>query len=309
MRQVEPMLRHYNVRRITPKDFMRIITVNLNGIRSAAGKGFYEWLAQQDADIVCLQELKAQEADMTGQMLAPLDYHGYFHYAEKKGYSGVGIYCRERPQHVVAGLGIAEFDAEGRYLCADFAGFSVVSVYLPSGSSGEERQEVKFKFMTAFLPHLRHMMMASSPVLGGGATRLLPQSAGFAGNVSQPHIRELRASGREVVICGDWNIAHKEIDLKNWRGNKKNSGFLPEERAWLTGLFDEAGFVDVFRRVHPELEAYTWWSNRGQAWAKDVGWRIDYQIATPGIAARAVAASIYKAQRFSDHAPLIIDYL
>ena len=275
MRQVEPMLRHYNVRRITPKDFMRIITVNLNGIRSAAGKGFYEWLAQQDADIVCLQELKAQEADMTGQMLAPLDYHGYFHYAEKKGYSGVGIYCRERPQHVVAGLGIAEFDAEGRYLCADFAGFSVVSVYLPSGSSGEERQEVKFKFMTAF----------------------------------QPHLLELRTSGREVVICGDWNIAHKEIDLKNWRGNKKNSGFLPEERAWLTGLFDEAGFVDVFRRVHPELEAYTWWSNRGQAWAKDVGWRIDYQIATPGIAARAEAASIYKAQRFSDHAPLIIDYL
>src|SRR3972149_1111020 len=269
MRQVEPMLRHYNVRRITPKDFMRIITVNLTGIRSAAGKGFYEWLAQQDADIVCLQELKAQEADMTGQMLAPLDYHGYFHYAEKKGYSGVGIYCRERPQHVVAGLGIAEFDAEGRYLCADFAGFSVVSVYLPSGSSGEERQEVKFKFMAAF----------------------------------QPHLLELRTSGREVVICGDWNIAHKEIDLKNWRGNKKNSGFLPEERAWLTGLFDEAGFVDVFRRVHPELEAYTWWSNRGQAWAKDVGWRIDYQIATPGIAARARKESIFKRRRVSDHAP------
>ena len=254
---------------------MRIVTVNLNGIRSAAGKGFYEWLAQQDADIVCLQELKAQEADMTGQMLAPHGYHGYFHYAEKKGYSGVGIYCRERPQQVVAGLGIAEFDAEGRYLCADFTDLSVVSVYLPSGSSGEERQAVKYKFMAAF----------------------------------QPHLLELRTSGREVVICGDWNIAHKEIDLKNWRGNRKNSGFLPEERAWLTGLFDEIGFVDVFRRVHPELEAYTWWSNRGQAWAKDVGWRIDYQIATPGIAARAKAASIYKAQRFSDHAPLIVDYL
>jgi len=157
----------------------------------------------------------------------------------------------------------------------DFADFSVVSLYLPSGSSGEERQAVKFKFMAAFMPHLR----------------------------------ELRASGREVVVCGDWNIAHKEIDLKNWRGNKKNSGFLPEERAWLTELFDEAGFVDVFRRVHPELEAYTWWSNRGQAWAKDVGWRIDYQIATPGIAAQACTASIYKAQRFSDHAPLIVDYL
>ncbi|MBI5429791.1 MAG: exodeoxyribonuclease III [Nitrosomonadales bacterium] len=253
---------------------MRIITLNLNGIRSAAGKGFYEWLALQDADIVCMQELKAQGADMTGQMLAPLEYLGYFHYAEKKGYSGVGIYTRHKPDAVIAGLGIAEFDAEGRYLCADFAGFSVVSLYLPSGSSGDERQAVKFKFMEAFLPHLR----------------------------------ELRASGREVVICGDWNIAHKEIDLKNWRGNKKNSGFLPEERAWLTHLFDEVGFVDVFRQVHPELEAYTWWSNRGQAWAKDVGWRIDYQIATPGIAARAQAASIYKEQRFSDHAPLIIDY-
>jgi len=253
---------------------MRIITINLNGIRSAANKGFFAWLAQQDADIVCLQELKAQAADMTQQMLAPTGYHGYFHYAEKKGYSGVGIYCREKPQQVTVGLGIAEFDAEGRYLRADFAGFSVVALYLPSGSSGEERQAVKFKFMAAFLPHLR----------------------------------ELRASGREVVICGDWNIAHQEIDLKNWRGNQKNSGFLPEERAWLTGLFDDAGFVDVFRGLHTGLAAYTWWSNRGQAWAKDVGWRIDYQIATPGIAARAQAAVIYKAQRFSDHAPLIIDY-
>lgn len=254
---------------------MRIISVNLNGIRSAASKGFYQWLALQDADVICLQELKAQAADMTAQMLAPDGYHGYFHYAEKKGYSGVGIYCREKPQQVIVGLGIAEFDAEGRYLCADFADYSVVSLYLPSGSSGEERQAVKFKFMSAFLPHLR----------------------------------ELQACGREVVVCGDWNIAHKEIDLKNWRGNRKNSGFLPEERAWLTHLFDEAGFVDVFRSVHPELEAYTWWSNRGQAWAKDVGWRIDYQISTPGIAQRAQSASVYKEQRFSDHAPLTIDYL
>ncbi len=253
---------------------MRIITVNLNGIRSAANKGFYLWLAQQKADIVCLQELKAQAADMTAQMLALEGYHGYFHYAQKKGYSGVGIYSRVQPQRMTEGLGIAEFDAEGRYLCADFAGFSVVSVYLPSGSSGEERQAVKFKFLSAFMPHLK----------------------------------ALRASGREVVICGDWNIAHNEIDLKNWRGNKKNSGFLPEERVWLTELFDEVGFVDVFRRLHPELEAYTWWSNRGQAWAKNVGWRIDYQIATPGIAAQAKAAGIYTAQRFSDHAPLMIDY-
>lgn len=253
---------------------MRIITINLNGIRSAASKGLFEWLALQQADIVCLQELKAQAADMTEQMLAPQGYQGYFHYAEKKGYSGVGIYSRIQPQQVISGLGIAEFDVEGRYLCVDFADFSVVSLYLPSGSSGEERQAVKFKFMEAFMPHLR----------------------------------ELRVSGREVVICGDWNIAHKELDLKNWRGNKKNSGFLPEERAWLTELFDDVGFVDVFRQVHPQLEAYTWWSNRGQAWAKDVGWRIDYQIATPRIAQRARAADIYKAQRFSDHAPLTVDY-
>jgi len=254
--------------------FVRIISINLNGIRSAASKGFYQWLAAQNADVICLQELKAQAGDLTEQMLAPHGYRGYFHYAEKKGYSGVGIYCREKPQHVTVGLGISEFDAEGRYLCADFADYSVVSLYLPSGSSGEQRQQVKFDFMAAFLPHLQ----------------------------------ALRASGREVVVCGDWNIAHKEIDLKNWRGNRKNSGFLPEERAWLTGLFDEVGFVDVFRLVHPELEAYTWWSNRGQAWAKDVGWRIDYQIATPAIAQRAQTASIYKAERFSDHAPLIIDY-
>lgn len=253
---------------------MRIISVNLNGIRSAASKGFFEWLALQNADVICLQELKAQAADMTAQMLAPHGYHGYFHYAQKKGYSGVGIYCREKPESVIVGLGIERFDVEGRYICADFADYSVVSLYLPSGSSGEERQQVKFDFLEAFLPHLR----------------------------------QLRASGREVIVCGDWNIAHKEIDLKNWRGNKKNSGFLPEERAWLTQLFDEVGFVDVFRHVHPELEAYTWWSNRGQAWAKNVGWRIDYQIATPLIAQCAYAASIYKEQRFSDHAPLTIDY-
>jgi exodeoxyribonuclease-3 len=256
------------------KILMRIITVNLNGIRSAATKGFYEWLAQQDADIVCLQELKAQAVDMTPQMLAPDGYRGYFHYAEKKGYSGVGIYCRKEPDAAIEGLGIAEFDSEGRYLEVQFGNLSVVSLYLPSGSSGEERQTVKFRFMEAFMPHLV----------------------------------ALKAGGREVILCGDWNIAHTEKDLKNWRGNKKNSGFLPEERAWLTELFDKVGFVDAFRRLHPELEAYTWWSNRGQAWAKDVGWRIDYQIATPGVAARAERTSIYKTQRFSDHAPLTIDY-
>lgn len=253
---------------------MRIISINLNGIRSAFNKGLIPWLAQQEAEVICLQELKAQAADMTADMLAPPGYHGHFHYAEKKGYSGVGIYSKQKPDAVIVGLGIAEFDQEGRYIEAQFGNISVVSLYLPSGSSGEDRQAVKFKFMAAFMPHMIQLIK----------------------------------SGREVIICGDWNIAHTEKDLKNWKGNKKNSGFLPEERAWLGEILHEVGYKDVFRQLHPELEAYTWWSNRGQAWAKDVGWRIDYQIATPGIAQKATSTSIYKAQRFSDHAPLTVDY-
>lgn len=253
---------------------MRIITLNLNGIRSATKKGFLEWLPKQKADIICVQELKAQAADMSPEMHAPKGYYGCFHYAEKKGYSGVGIYSKQKPDEIIEGLGMPEFDCEGRYLEARFGNISIVSLYLPSGSSGEVRQTVKFEFMDAFMPHLV----------------------------------ELKKSGRDIILCGDWNIAHTEKDLKNWRGNKKNSGFLPEERAWLTSLLNEIGYVDIFRNLYPELEAYTWWSNRGQAWAKDVGWRIDYQITTPGIAAKASKASIYKTQRFSDHAPLIIDY-
>ncbi len=253
---------------------LRIISINLNGIRSATSKGFLDWLAAQHADIVCLQELKAQDTDLTAEMRAADGMHGWFHCAEKKGYSGVGIYARHQPDRVVAGFGIQSIDAEGRYLQADFGRLSVISLYLPSGSSSEERQQAKFHFMEKFWPHLA----------------------------------ALRASGQEVVLCGDWNIAHKEIDLKNWKGNLKNSGFLPEERAWLSRLFDEQGWVDVFRRLDPRPDQYTWWSNRGQARAKNVGWRIDYQIATPGIAAAARATSIYTAQRFSDHAPLTIDY-
>jgi exodeoxyribonuclease III len=254
----------------------RIISVNLNGIRSAANKGLYAWLKKQNADIVCMQELKAQLADMTLEMLVPQGYFGHFHYAEKKGYSGVGIYSKAKPDRVIEGLGVGDIDAEGRYIEAQFGNLSVISLYLPSGSSGEERQAFKFDVMARFMPHLE----------------------------------ALKASGREVVVCGDWNIAHKEADLKNWRGNKKNSGFLPEERAWLTDLFERVNWVDVYRQLYPETtdECYTWWSNRGQAWAKNVGWRIDYQIATPDMATKARAASIYKEERFSDHAPLIIDY-
>lgn len=255
---------------------LRIISANLNGIRSATTKGFLDWLAQQDADLVCMQELKAQASDLSETMLKPAGLKGWFHHAEKKGYSGVGIYSRQSPERVIEGLGIADIDAEGRYIELDFGKLSVISLYLPSGSSSDERQQAKFSFMERFFTHLA----------------------------------ELRACGREVVICGDWNIAHKEIDLKNWKSNQKNSGFLPEERAWLTRVFDEQGWVDVYRRLHPEAtgDSYTWWSNRGQAWAKNVGWRIDYQLATPGIAATAKTATIFKDQRFSDHAPLIIDY-
>ena len=255
---------------------MRIISVNLNGIRSAVSKGLLDWLPQQRADIVCVQELKAQTADMSAAMLNPPGYYGYFHYAEKKGYSGVGLYGKLQPDAIIEGLGVPDIDAEGRYLEARFGNLSVVSLYLPSGSSGEHRQAAKFAFMEHFYPHLAR----------------------------------LAESGREVILCGDWNIAHREIDLKNWKSNQKNSGFLPEERAWLSKVFDELGWVDVYRRLYPEAtgEAYTWWSNRGQAWAKNVGWRIDYQIATSGIAATAKAASVYKDERFSDHAPLIVDY-
>jgi len=253
---------------------LRVITLNLNGIRSATSKGVFGWLARQKADVICVQELKAQAADMSEEMLAPAGYHGHFHYAEKKGYSGTGIYSKRQPDKVVTGFGVREFDDEGRYVRVDFEGLSLISIYLPSGSSGEHRQQSKFRFLDAFLPHLA----------------------------------ELRKEGREIIVCGDWNIAHKEIDLKNWKGNRKNSGFLPEERAWLTTIFDEVGWVDVFRCVDQRPEQYTWWSNRGEAWAKNVGWRIDYQIATPGIAATASKAGIYKTKRFSDHAPLTIDY-
>ncbi len=253
---------------------MRIITLNLNGIRSAVNKGFLEWMSAQDADAICVQEIKAQDRDLVEAIRNPDGYRGYFHCADRPGYSGVGIYCRKKPDRVIEGLGIPDIDAEGRYLEAQFGNLSIVSVYVPSGSSSAERLAIKFSFMERFIAELHR----------------------------------LAQSGREVILCGDWNVAHKEIDLRNWRSNQKNSGFLPEEREWFSGVLDKLGYVDVFRRLNQEPEQYTWWSNRGQAWAKNVGWRIDYQLATPGIAAKARRAAIYKAQRFSDHAPLIIDY-
>ena len=253
---------------------MRIITANVNGIRAAARKGFFSWMVRQRADVICLQETKAQVHQLEDSVFWPRGYHAYFHDAEKKGYSGVAIYSRHKPDKVIEGLGWPDVDAEGRYLEVRFGKLSVVSLYMHSGSSSDERQQLKFKMLERFMPYLK----------------------------------KLARSRREYIICGDWNIAHREIDLKNWRGNRKNSGFLPEERAWMDELFDNAGFEDAFRIIDPRPEQYTWWSNRGQAWAKNVGWRIDYQVATPAIAQGVSRARIYKDKRFSDHAPLIMDY-
>ncbi len=255
----------------------RLVTLNLNGIRSAASKGFVGWAEQTLADCMGVQEVKAQAADVAGRFDRVAGMDGHFHFAQKKGYSGVGLYSRHAPSDVITGLGVPEFDAEGRYVELRFdkpgRRLSIISCYFPSGSSGEERQAAKYRFLDAIYPHL----------------------ASLKGE-------------REFILVGDVNIAHQEIDLKNWKGNQKNSGFLPEERAWMTRLLDEAGLVDVFRRLNPHPEQYTWWSNRGQAWAKNVGWRLDYHLATPGLAAQARREHIYLEQRFSDHAPLTIDY-
>ena len=253
---------------------MRVISINVNGIRAAHRKNFFIWLQKQDADIVCVQETKAQVEQLTEEIIKPKGYYSYFNDALKKGYSGVAIYSRIKPDKIIDKIGWREADDEGRYLQANFGKLSIISLYLPSGSSSEERQIIKFDFLDRFISILKIM----------------------------------RRQKREYIICGDWNIAHKKIDIKNWKGNQKNSGFLPEERSWMDNLFNKLGMVDSFRIVNQEAEQYTWWSNRGQAWTKNVGWRIDYQIVTPGLKDKIRTASIYKDERFSDHAPLIIDY-
>ena len=255
----------------------RLVTFNLNGIRSAASKGFVQWAEKAGADCMGVQEIKAQHADVAGRFERIGSMQGHFHFAQKKGYSGVGIYARRTPTDVIVGLRNREFDAEGRYVEARFDNarrrLSIISCYFPSGSAGEHRQQAKYRFLDLIYPRL---------------VRLKKQ--------------------REFILVGDINIAHNEIDLRNWKGNQKNSGFLPEERAWLTKLIDQAGLVDVFRRLNDKPEQYTWWSNRGQARARNVGWRLDYHLATPGVAAKARRESIYVDRRFSDHAPVTIDY-
>ena len=253
---------------------MRIITLNCNGIRAAARKGFFNWLATVDADIVCLQETKAQIDQLTDPIFHPDNFHSYYFDAERKGYAGTALYCRAKPLKITRGLGFEIADSEGRYLQADFNGLSVASLYLPSGSAGEERQARKLAFMGQYMQHMEM----------------------------------LRKDDREYIICGDWNICHKEIDLKNWKANKKNSGFLPEERQWLDELYYELGFIDAFRMVNQEADQYSWWSNRGQARAKNVGWRLDYHVISPGLQDKVISAEIYTDQNFSDHAPVILDY-
>ncbi len=253
---------------------MRVISLNANGIRAAARKGFFEWLPKQKADFVCIQETKAQLHQLVDRHFFPPGYHCFYHDAEKKGYSGVALYSRFQPDRVSYGVGWEDFDREGRWLQADFGNLSVISLYLPSGTSKDERQQFKYRCMDRFKPMLEAM----------------------AGD------------GRDYIICGDWNIAHKEIDLKNWKSNQKNSGFLPEERAWMDEVFGPVGLHDAFRIVDPNPDRYTWWSNRGRAWDNNVGWRIDYHVVSENLAGRVKGADIYVDDRFSDHAPLTIDY-
>lgn len=253
---------------------MRILTLNANGLRAADQKGFFRWVQDLAPCLICLQETRIQAAQRAGARFTLPGYHAYFHDAEAKGYSGVAIYARTPPDRVQYGIGWPEFDREGRWLEVHYGALAVVSLYLPSGSSGPERQAFKF----TVLERLR------------------------------AHLDALARGGRRYVIAGDFNIAHRPIDLKNWRSNQKNSGFLPEERAWMEDLLIGAGWVDSFRALYPERAAYTWWSNRGQAYAKDVGWRIDYQILSPGLAEAVVAAEIHRSPRFSDHAPYLVEY-
>jgi len=258
---------------------MKIISINVNGIRAAQRKGFFAWLEQQQADVVCMQEIKAQEDQLDPEIFKPKGWHVTFFPAQKKGYSGTAIYCKQKPDRITKGLNHLEgdwqmFDDEGRYIQADFGDLSVASLYMPSGSAKAERQQFKYQSMSAFEKVMQTMI----------------------------------ESGRKHIICGDWNIAHTKDDIKNWRGNQKNSGFLPEERAWLDMLFNDMGWVDGFRALPQEPHQYTWWSNRGQAWANNTGWRIDYHIVTPNLSNAIQSTEIYKAERFSDHAPLILNY-
>jgi exodeoxyribonuclease-3 len=262
---------------------LTVSTANVNGLRAATGKGYVEWLAATRADVVCLQEVRAEPEQLADDVREPKGWHVLWAPSSAKGRAGVALLSRTEPSDRRVGFGSAEFDATGRYAEIDLPGVTVASLYLPSGEVGTPRQEEKERFLVEFLDHLKALRARAT------------------------------ATGREVLVCGDWNIAHQEADLKNWRTNRQNAGFLPEERAWLTRVLDEAGYVDVVRRLHPDVEGpYSWWSYRGRAFDNDSGWRIDYQMATPGLASRAVSARVERAashpERWSDHAPVTATY-
>jgi exodeoxyribonuclease-3 len=254
---------------------LKVTSFNANGIRAAAKKGFFEWFLKEDIDILCIQETKAQEHQLSDPIFQPSNYHRYFFDAEKKGYSGVAIYTKKEPIKISKGLGWNLADTEGRYIQIDFDNLSVASLYLPSGTSGDERQQHKYEFLDLYLPILE---------------------------------KQKRSRTRDYIICGDWNIAHNNIDIKNWKSNQKSSGFLPEERAWLDTLIDEVGMVDAFRSLYPEKVQYTWWSQRANAWNNNVGWRIDYHMVSPRLEDKISEANVYRDEKFSDHAPLTIEY-
>jgi exodeoxyribonuclease-3 len=253
---------------------MRVISVNVNGLRSAARKGFFDWLPKQNADVICVQETRAPLDLLESQAFQISGYHSAFHVAEKGGYSGVGIYSRLKPLKQEVGLGWPCADNEGRFIQFDFENVNVASIYFPSGSSSQERQIYKEEFMQRFTPKLIEWSKEKKP----------------------------------FILCGDFNIVHKEIDIKNFYQNQKSSGCLPHERAWLDTLFEKMGLVDAFRVVDLRPDQYTWWSNRRRAWDNNVGWRIDYQVVSSQLKPKIQSALIYKEQRFSDHAPLIVDY-
>ena len=253
---------------------MRVVTLNCNGVRAAARKGFFEWLRAQNFDVICLQETRAQIDQLTDSIFHPEGFHCYYFDAQKKGYSGTAIYSREKPLKIRRGLGFDTADIEGRYIQVDYEALSVASLYLPSGSANEERLQKKYAFMDKFMAFMR----------------------------------DVKTQGLELIVCADWNICHKEIDLKNWKANQKNSGFLPKEREWLDMLYDDLGFADAFRLVNQEPHQYSWWSNRGQARSNNVGWRLDYQVVTPKLKDKVRSAEIYVEEKFSDHAPVILTY-
>ncbi|MDT0309080.1 exodeoxyribonuclease III [Streptomyces sp. DSM 44917] len=260
---------------------LTVTTANVNGLRAAVRKGFLGWLAGSPADVICLQEVRAEEDQLPPEARSPDGWHSVFAPSAARGRAGVAVLTRRPPEAVRVGFGSEEFDASGRYLEVDLPGVTVASLYLPSGETGTPRQEEKERFLDAFLPYL---------------TALRERAA---------------AEGREVAVCGDWNIAHHEADLKNWRANRRTAGFLPEERAWLSRVYDpaEGGYTDVVRALHPDQEGpYSWWSYRGRSFDNDTGWRIDLIVTTPGLATRALKAYVERATthdaRWSDHAPV-----